>query len=286
MKTGRMIVLAIVALATCACLCPVAGMGFGGIRGSGRVVEETFDVDNFTGVNLATFGDLTIEVGDEEELRIEAEKNLMPYFEAQVVGGMLKIDTRPGVSLHPTRRVKYYLTVTKLDTIQVTGSGNITAPGLEGEQVSVTIHGSGDVEIGNLDGNTSKIELTGSGRLDVSEIKAQEQDIVVTGSGDLVVENLNVDTIEVRITGSGKVNVNDGQAGEQQITLSGSGDYRAEDVKSDKANVRTHGSGSAAVWVEEHLEARISGSGDVRYTGRPRIEQLVTGSGNIMQIDR
>ena len=47
-----------------------------------------------TGVNLATIGHLTIELGDTESLRIEAEDNLMEYIETDVRSGKLRIRTQ------------------------------------------------------------------------------------------------------------------------------------------------------------------------------------------------
>ena len=68
--------------------CQVGGLM--GVRGSGNVAEEDRAVSGFTGVALAGIGELTIEVGERESLRIEAEDNLMPYLEAEVRNGMLK----------------------------------------------------------------------------------------------------------------------------------------------------------------------------------------------------
>lgn len=53
-------------------VCPLAGWVTG--RGTSQVVEEERAVSHFTGVNLATSGNLYIEQGDRESLRIEAEE--------------------------------------------------------------------------------------------------------------------------------------------------------------------------------------------------------------------
>ena len=63
------------------------------IRGSGNVVEETREVSGVSGVQLATIGDMVIELGDKESLRIEAEDNLLEYFETEVRNGKLIIGT-------------------------------------------------------------------------------------------------------------------------------------------------------------------------------------------------
>jgi hypothetical protein len=102
----RVVVVLAVVLSTLGCVC--GGIGFGGVRGSGRVEEEERLVRGFTGVELATFGDLDIRLGDEEGLRIEAEDNLLPYFETEVRNGILKISSRPGVTLRNRRAVNFY----------------------------------------------------------------------------------------------------------------------------------------------------------------------------------
>ena len=44
-------------------------------------------------------GNLAIELGEQEELIIAAEDNLLEYFETEVRSGKLGTDTRNGVSL-------------------------------------------------------------------------------------------------------------------------------------------------------------------------------------------
>lgn len=261
-------------------------IGLGGARGSGRVVEKEIAVKNFTGVELATFGNLTIEVGDQEGLRIEAEDNLIKYFEANVFGDTLKIDSRPGVYIRPTRRVHFYLTVKELDTLIVTGSGDVEAPDLKAGRFLVKITGSGDVTMRSLDADDVKVRITGAGNLDISSVEAKRQEITLTGSGDVEIGDLDTDEIEARITGSGDLDIRDGRAEEQRVALSGSGSYGAKRLESDEADVRIGGSGGVTVHVRELMEVKITGSGDVHYIGSPRVEQSVTGSGDVVQAGR
>ena len=261
-------------------------VGWSGARGSGRLVEKALAVKDFTGVELATFGNLTIEVGNKEELRVEAEDNLIKYFEADVFGDTLKIDSRPGVNIRPTRRVHFYLTVKELDTLIVTGSGDVEAPDLKAERFLVKITGSGDVTMRGLDADDVKVRITGSGNLDISSVEAKRQEITVTGSGDVEIGDLDTDEIKAHITGSGNLDIRDGRAEEQRVTLSGSGSYGAEHLESDEADVRIGGSGGVTVHVRERMEVKITGSGDVHYIGSPRVEQSVTGSGDVVRAER
>ena len=145
-KRGFAPALAVLLLAI-ACL-PCALVGWPIVRGSGNVVEEEVDVSGFNAVELACSGDLTIVLGDEEGLRIEAEDNLIAYMDIRVEGDTLRIGYKPAVWLLNTRPVRFYVTAKSLDTVLLAGSGDITAPDMEGDRVSVRISGSGDIDTG------------------------------------------------------------------------------------------------------------------------------------------
>ena len=278
------VVSAIVAASSLACT--VTGVELGGVRGSGRLAEDVRDVSGFTGVDLATWGNLTIEVGEKEELRIEADDNLIDYFETYVEGDTLKIKTRPGVVLIPVEPVNLFLTVNELDTIIVSGSGDVTGPGLEADHIRVAIYGSGDVRLGDLEADAVELRIVGSGDMDVAGVRAKEHSITITGSGDVRLDELYASSVDVRIPGSGELDVLAGQVEEQAVTIRGSGDYRAGTVESVTAGVRIDGSGSATVSVRDHLDARICGSGDVRYAGSPTVDTSVAGSGDVARVGR
>jgi hypothetical protein len=234
------VVVSVMALSILAC--QVGGLT--GVRGSGNVVGEVREVSSFTGVALAGVGDLTIEVGERESLRIEAEDNLMPYLETEVRNGTLEIGVRDGVNLNPTRPVRFYLTVEELDTIVLSGSGNIEAPDLEAERFSVTISGSGEVKMGDLSADILNVTISGSGNLDIAS----------------------------------------GRVGEQDIIISGSGEYQAGDLSSRSVEITISGSGNATIWATDSLNVRISGSGSVNYYGNPRTTFSASGSGKVKSL--
>jgi hypothetical protein len=262
-----------------------SGGGWGVVRGSGRVIEEEREISDFTGVNLATFGNLYIETGDEEALRIEAEDNLIQYLETYVSGDTLEIKTREIVSPYPTRAVNFYLTVRGLDTIVVSGSGDVKAPNLKAERVLIIISGSGDVETGRLEADEVKTQVSGSGSLDITGSKVEKQRVIISGNGDVNLGELDADIIKVKITGSGSLDVSGGEVERQQVVISGSGDYEAKQLTSHEAKVHLNGNGSTTLNVRDSLEVNTSGSGNVEYIGNPTVEQIVTGSGDVERIE-
>jgi hypothetical protein len=263
--TGRNwgILLALVAaLGALAC---TVGIPLGDVvRGSGDVAEEVREVSGFRGVELATQGEVIIELGDEEGLRIEAQENLLPYFTTEVRTGVLRIDQQPGRQIRPTEPVRFYVTAQELDTLIISGSGNIRAPGLEAPELRITIAGSGNVHTGDLDADELNVEISGSGNVETGAVRAE--------------------VLRVDIPGSGDVQIEDGQVEEQGIEISGSGDYSARDLASAAAEVSISGSGAATLRVEDRLRVSISGSGDVRYAGSPEVDRSISGSGDVEQI--
>jgi hypothetical protein len=236
----------VLAFSTLACQLTVGWPGGRTVTGSGTLVEETREVSGFTGVELAlaTLGNLHIEVGEEEALRIEAEDNLMRYIDTEVRGDTLHIESPKNVVLIPKSRVDLYLTVKELDTIGVSGAASVDTPDLEATRFAVTISGAGDVDV----------------------------------------DGLEADSLEVDISGAGDVYIEEGAVEEQEIIVSGGGNYQARGLESAEADIRLSGVGSATVRVRDRLKVKISGAGQVRYVGNPTVEEDISGVGSIEQI--
>jgi hypothetical protein len=255
------------------------------VNGSGNVVEETRPVIGVTGVDLATFGDVIIQLGEKESLRVEAEDNLIQYFETDVRGGTLHITTTPrSVNIKATKPVRFFLTVKGIEQVSISGSGDIQVPDLETDQFSVNIGGSGDVSLGDLNADKMEISIGGSGDVGTDRVKVQSFQVRINGSGDISLGELSADDLSLDVNGSGNVSIDDGQVGEQEIRINGSGDFRADDLASKLVDVRIGGSGDVTVWVMDSLDVRIMGSGNVRYYGRPAVSTSGNGSGNLTSL--
>ena len=264
-RTVFAVVVSMMALSVLACqVGGIAPIRSSTIRGSGTVVAETREVGGISGVELATIGILHIEIGAQEELRIEAEDNLVQYFETGGRDGRLRIDTKDNVSLNTTRPVHYYLTVTDLDTIVISSSGDVEAPDLEAERFSVTVSSSGDLELGDLECDTLTVDISSSGDVTIGALYA----------GDL----------KVNLSSSGNLDIAGGEVERQDVTISSSGDYAASDLESVEAEARLTSSGTATIRVRDHLQAHLSSSGDLRYAGNPTVDATTTSSGDVVRM--
>lgn len=227
-------------LATSACN---VSFGANAIRGSGDVVEEERPVSGFSGIQVSNQGDAIVELGETESLVVEAQENLLEYIVTDVRGDTLVLATENNVNLNNTRPIRYHITVKALDEIQISSSGNVTAPNLKADSFNIQISSSGDVDI----------------------------------------DGLEAARLEVGISSSGNVDIGGGQVEEQDINISSSGEYDARDMDSQQAEVNLTSSGDAHIRVSEHLQANLSSSGSVYYTGDPEVDARETSSGRVNQ---
>jgi len=211
------------------------------VRGTGDMTAETRELNSFSAVDLASIGNVIVEYGERESLRIEAEENLLPYLESEIEGGTLKLGHREGINILPTQGIFYYLTVRELDEVRVSGLGNIDVPRLEGTQVEIRLSGAGDIN--------------------VEEVNTKKLDVLLSGLGNLTIDS--------------------GEVANSDIQLKGAGSYNAGNMASEVVTVDVSGMGSAAVWARDSLDATISGGGSVQYEGRPQVTQQITGLGEV-----
>jgi hypothetical protein len=249
MKKNTIFACALLALVFSMLACGFIQIGDDGggekITGSGPVVEEDRVVKGVTGVELGTSGTLHISLGNTSSLRVEAQENLMEYIETEVRGGVLLIRNTPGYDLRSTRPIQYYLTVEKLDNIEVSSSG--------------------DIEVGNLKSNSLSIRSN--------------------SSGDINIDGLDGSSLDVKISSSGEVGISGGQIQKQKIDISSSGDFQARDMASVTADIDLTSNGSATVRVSDRLSGQLSSSGNIYYVGNPEVDVQMTSSGKTIEID-
>jgi len=218
------------------------------IEGSGNMITENRDVRGFDRVNLAGFGEVTIEVGDEESLTVTTDDNIMPYVRTEVKNNTLVLDfDEKGFvrNYNSTDGIKFKVVVKELSRVSISGAGSMTINELETENLQV--------------------DLSGAGTLKVNSLTADELVIHQSGAGTVVV--------------SGKV------IG-QELSHSGLGSFFAADLESETAIVEISGAGSATLWATESLDVDISGLGHVVYYGNPRILQRISGLGNLISAEK
>lgn len=212
------------------------------LEGNGVLTEREPAVSSFSGVYNTTDFDVQLIYSAETRLVVQADENLHQYIDIYVENGDLIIETDNGRCLDPQNQILVTIYSPLIETIVLSGSGDIEAYDFKPEYLNVTLSGSGDIELNRFSVGSS---------------------------------------IEVNIPGSGDVHL-DGKSPEALYTISGSGDIEGELMKTTTAKVILSGSGNIDVYAYEDLNINLSGSGNIYVYGGPVIKQRITGSGKVI----
>ena len=219
-------------------------IGFSGcddhfIRGNGIAENETRFSSTFEKVKSSGEFDVHITTGDEIEVMVNAETNLLQYIDTRVVGSTLVIDVRGFHNLRNRLPMEVYITTPNLEGIKQSGSGNITTDYFYADRFDIEISGSGRIETG---------------------VECEDLQISVSGSGQVQISGI-ADFTDFKISGSGKINACDLKAKDCRAKISGSGDVCAFVERYLDASIS--GSGNVYYRGNPTIESHISGSGEI-----------------------
>ena len=188
-----------------------------------------------TGVDLQSVANLTIEQGTPEELILITDDNILPLILTDVQNGILVIRSSPGFTLQPSQRMEANLTLSNIDSITLSGVGNITVGDLVTTQIELTQSGVGDIEIMNLDTQALDTLISGLGDISVDG-QVNDQIIALISAGNYQAENLVSATVDVEIADSGSATVRVSTTLNADITGTGSVFYHGSPVVNRTGN--------------------------------------------------
>jgi len=214
------------------------------ITGSGDVITETRQVNDFDRISISGSGEVIVTQGESESLSIETDDNVMDHIEAEVEGGTLKLGMKDGINLISTTRLVFYVGVDDLAGLSISGSGDVESEKIDAGHLEVQISGSGDVMIASLTADELKAEISGNGEIDLAgDVAAQDVDI--SGSGKYLAGDLCSESVKVSVSGSGDATV----------------------CATETLDVSVSGSGSVNYYGRPSLTTSKSGTGDINSLG-------------------
>ncbi|MEN8186529.1 MAG: head GIN domain-containing protein [Bacteroidota bacterium] len=224
--TGILITLLFIASCT--------AQNYGRIKGNGKVITKTRNVDNFEKIGVSGSFDVDLVKGNEGKIDIKIEENLLPYLITEVKDGKLKIKWKSGTSINTNKGVHLTVYFNDINAVGLSGSGDINSKDLiKSDDFNVAVSGSGDIQL-NLDVNNLKTAISGSGDIGLSG-KTKVFKAGISGSGDIDAGKLESRNAELKIAGSGDMTVTVTE--ELYARVSGSGDIeykgnpKIEDIK-------------------------------------------------------
>lgn len=187
-------------------------------RGSGP--SRTFDVADFTGVELRGADDVDVRVGPAFSVRAQGPSDELDKLDIRRDGETLKVG-RKRSSWGRSEGVKVFVTMPRIASAAVAGSGDMAVDRIEGRRFNGAVAGSGNLSLGTVGVDEAELSIAGSGDL-TGAGRARRLEMNIAGSGDIDARGLTAAEAAVSIAGSGnaRARVN----GPAQVNIVGSGD--------------------------------------------------------------
>jgi len=185
---------------------------------------EERSVSGFKGVSSSGSYNVKITMGSKETLRLEGDEEVIREIETVVEDGILKIKNKKHYdrSWRSSKgKVSIYITAKALNSITLSGSGNISVDGLvKSNRLTNTLSGSGSISL-SAAAEEYIGTISGSGEITVRG-NAEKADIKIGGSGDFKGRDFKTSEADIKVSGSGNVSI--GAENTLDAVVSGSGD--------------------------------------------------------------
>lgn len=206
-------------------------------------VTEQRKLTNFNAIHVSLAADIYLTQADSFSFVAEGRSKLIKLLETEVVDGVLKI--------HLDKDSDIWDNVDKL-------SIRISAPSFE----KIILSGAGKIKTEN--------KLTGS-----------SLSLTISGANNVQFQDVELEELNIQLSGVGNVNIG-GRATKATIDISGTGHIDVMDLVIQDAHCDISGMGKLSCYVENDLDAQVSGLGSIRYKGEPKfLRKNVSGIGKV-----
>ncbi|MNH04009.1 hypothetical protein D3C79_632850 [compost metagenome] len=232
----------------------VLALGLGGcswqddvkVSGAGALVEQQHPLGReVTRVLAGVPANIQLVAGEVSGIHIRGQENLLPYLTLSEEDDKLEIEVKEGYRLAPSEPLEITITLPELHELALAGTGNGELHDFKGNELVLSVAGTGDIVASGLVLNRLEGNIAGLGNLDLGEGSVRAMELNIAGAGGVKGAGLASEEVEVSIAGSGEVEV------------------RAQ----SRLKIEIAGSGSVSYWGDPELKSEIAGSGQVSRLG-------------------
>jgi hypothetical protein len=171
----------------------------------------------YSGIKLSIPAELTFAPSISTFLRIMGPSNILPLVTSETNNEELVIGLKKSVSLRSPIRI--IAGSPHMEDVSVTGSGIVSAEGLCGKRLRLSVSGSGSITAAGK-AETVDIRISGSGHVDASAVAALRLIADISGAGAIRASATR--SVVASVSGSGNMVVR-GDPPERHVSVAGSG---------------------------------------------------------------
>ena len=221
------------------------------VLGSGNVINEVFDLSDFTGIKAQNGFQVEVTKSDSFSVVAIVDDNVLEHIEIKKSGDTLILRPKANRSFRSVT-LSARVTMPNIDKIELSGGAKADINGFDSsDNLPVNLSGGSHLN-GSIDAGDVKLSLSGGSHVTLS---GSADNLVAHGSGGS----------HVTLSGSA-----------ENIVIKGSGGshFNLEDYSVSDADINLSGGSHADVNVNGTLNVDISGRSVVNYTGEPTLGDI------------
>lgn len=172
------------------------------VTGDGDEAQRVVDVINFDRVDVAVAGSVTLRPGDEGAV-VTGDSNVVDLIVVEVRNRVLVIDVDD--SVQPTLPLMVEVTFSDLNSVELSGTGEVSVEGWRTSQAELILSGAGDV-VAEVVAEQLTVAYPGAGSVTVSG-EVGTQLLTKEGLGPYNAGELRSDVAELSARGIGEIEV-------------------------------------------------------------------------------
>lgn len=176
------------------------------VIGSGKLATRQLGLSNVRKISIAGVGKLSITQGQEENLLIEADDNILPHILSEVKNGELVLKPDKNLDFTPVIPLIFSVKIKDISKITASGSTEIEINSLKTTNLNVNLKGSTKMGA-KITLNTLSIDASGSSQVTLNGV-ADSQIFVLKGSSKIDGSNLIGKQANLNASGSAHVKLN------------------------------------------------------------------------------
>jgi len=177
-----------------------------GVKGNGNEITKNRSVGDFDEVSISGHFKIELKKGNEGDITLKGESNIIEYIETEVKDGHLKIKFKKGLSFRTHKTIHITIAFHDIEGISSSGSSDVFCDDeITAKALKLSLSGSGNFKM-NVDTFNLTASISGSGNMRLTG-KTDSFGCGISGSGNMNAEALASLVTTAKISGSGNVKV-------------------------------------------------------------------------------
>ncbi|MCL2321531.1 MAG: DUF2807 domain-containing protein [Oscillospiraceae bacterium] len=223
-----------------ACISCVS-IGSNAVHGQGEMKDSSFEVSNYTKVNIDGGCEVIYSNKSSNELKVSMQDNILKEFNESVSSDTLNIKWNKSIITDTSSIPKIYISNPNLDTLTINGAVKISEPDvINVDTFTLNVEGACDLSI-SLSVKNFNTKVSGAGKMSLSG-SAENATMTIDGIGEIKASGLETKVSSISINGAGS----------------------AEIYCTDQLNATISGAGSISYKGDPNVNPSIEGAGSVK----------------------